>query len=280
MFLFVFPPGTIESSDSQSACCSAYDGYHTSMSGLLGGFISYAVGCSCHGYDGPNITDLQQRTVAISHELVEGAADPIPGAGYVAFGQTDDNDYVWTTVSGGEISDICEFNDDSEYLPSGSTYMIQRTWSNAAAKAGKNPCVPQSASTLPYFNSYPVLSQIPYGGGLSGMGPSSGTTMGVSVPLGQSKMINLILSSTGPMPGPWTVKVYDYDQILAGASSPYLGLSLDKSTGQNGDTLHLTITPHQSDATLGGEAFFIFSEYGTMGTADFESNVTMGLVTN
>ena len=74
--------------------------------------------------------------------------------------------------------------------------------------------------------------------------------------------------------------VYDYDQILAGASTPFLGLSLDKSTGQNGDTLHLTITPHQTDPNLGGEAFFIYSEYGTMGTADFESNVAMALVTN
>ena len=149
--------------------------------------------------------------------------------------------------------------------------MIQRTWSNAAAALMQNPCVPHTASTIPYFNSYPALTQISYSGG---------TTMGVNIPIGQSKTIDVKLSSTAATPGPWNVTVYDYDQILLGASSPYLGLSLDKASGRNGDTLHLTITPHTADPTLGREAFFIYSEYGTAGTADFESNLTMGLVTN
>jgi len=50
--------------------------------------------------------------------------------------------------------------------------------------------------------------------------------------------------------------------------------SLDRASGQNGDTLRLTITPHAADPSLRGEAFFIFSEYGTVGTADFQSNVS------
>jgi hypothetical protein len=49
---------------------------------------------------------------------------------------------------------------------------------------------------------------------------------------------------------------------------------------KNGDTRHLTITPQQADATLAGEAFVIYSEYGTPGNADFQSHMTMGLVTN
>jgi hypothetical protein len=269
IFLFVFPPSTIESSDPNSACCSAYDGYHSGMSTGTS-LIPYAVGCSCPNYDGPNVTDIQQRTVAISHELVEATTDPFPGPA-TAYGQEDDNDIVWTAVSGGETADMCEFNEDSNIVPSGSKYMVQRTWSNAAAALMQNPCVPHSASTIPYFNSYPALTQIPYGGG---------TTMGVNIPLGQSKTIEVKLSSTAATPGPWNVTVADYDKILAGASSPYLGLSLDKSSGRNGDTLHLTITPHTADPTLGGEAFFIFSTYGTAGTPDFETNVAMGLVTN
>ena len=104
--------------------------------------------------------------------------------------------------------------------------------------------------------------------------------MGVNIPLGQSKTIDVKLSSAAATPGPWKVAVFDYDQILVGTSSPFLGLSLDKTSGRNGDTLRLTITPHATDPTLGGEAFFIFSEYGTAGTPEFQSNVTMGLVTN
>jgi hypothetical protein len=269
IFLFAFPPGTIESSDPTSKCCEAFDGYHSGMSTGTS-LVAYAVGCSCPGIDGPNVTDLQQRTVAISHELVEATTDPFPGPA-TAFGQEDDNDIVWTAVSGGETADMCEFNDDANLVSPGSKYMIQRTWSNAAAALMQNPCVPHSASTIPYFNSYPALTAIPYSGG---------TTMGVNIPLGQSKTIDVKLSSAAPTPGPWNVVVDDYDQILVGTSSPYLGLSLDKASGRNGDTLHLTITPHTADPTLGGEAFFIFSQYGTAGTPDFQSNVTMGLVTN
>jgi hypothetical protein len=269
IFLFVFPPGTIESSDPTSKCCQAFDGYHSGVdTGTT--LVPYAVGCSCPGYDGANVTDLQERTVAISHELVEATTDPLPGYD-TAYGQEDDNDIVWTPVSGGETADMCEFNDDSNYVPPGSKYMVQRTWSNAAAALMQNPCVPHTASTIPYFNSYPALTAIPYNGG---------TTMGVNIPIGQSKTIDVILSSTAATPGPWNVMVYDYDQILVGASSPYLGLTLDKASGRNGDTLHLTITPHTADPTLGGEAFFIYSEYGTTGTPDFQSNLTMGLVTN
>ena len=32
----------------------------------------------CPGIDGPNYTDLQQRTIAASHELTEAATDPHP----------------------------------------------------------------------------------------------------------------------------------------------------------------------------------------------------------
>jgi hypothetical protein len=269
IFLFVFPPGTIESTDPTSKCCSAYDGYHSGMQTGTA-IVPYAIGCACPGYDGPNVTDIQERTVAISHELVEATTDPLPGYD-TAYGQEDDNDIVWTAVSGGETADMCEFNDDSNVVPSGSKYMVQRTWSNAAAALMQNPCVPHTASTIPYFNSYPTLTQIPYNGG---------TTMGVNIPIGQSKTIDVKLSSTAATPGAWNVTVYDYDQILVGASSPYLGLSLDKASGRNGDTLRLTITPHTADPTLGGEAFFIYSEYGTAGSADFQSNLTMGLVTN
>ena len=174
--------------------------------------VPYAVGCSCPGFDGPNVTDIQERTVAISHELVEATTDPFPGPA-TAYGQEDDNDIVWTAVSGGETADMCEFNDDSNLVPPGSKYMIQRTWSNAAAALMQNPCVPTPPG-IPYFNSYPALTQIPYNGG---------TTMGVNIPLGQSKTIDVKLSSAGATPGPWSVSVFDYDQILPVPPAPTWG---------------------------------------------------------
>ncbi len=44
--------------------------------------------------------------------------------------------------------------------------------------------------------------------------------------------------------------------------------------------IHLTLSPRHADATLGGEAFLLVSDHGQPGDPDFESQITMGLVTN
>ncbi len=270
IYLFVLPPGTIES-DMNQACCSQYDGYHDEASS--GGVtVPYAVSCSCPMFDGPTVTDLQERTIDMSHELVEAVTDPFP-SDQPGFREEDNADIVWTLVGGGEVADMCEFNDDANIILPGSAYMVQRSWSNAAASLAQNPCVPNSNSQ-PYFNSFPALDTIAYAPGGSGF-----TTQGVNIPIGQSKTIDINLFSTGPTAGPWSIRVYDYDEAVVG-TNPHLGFKLDKATGQNGDTVHLTITPSMADTTLGGEAFIIFSDLGRMGDANFQSNLTMVLVTN
>jgi hypothetical protein len=271
IYLFAFPSTTIESS-MDGSCCMEYDGYHTDLT-LGTTAVPYAVSCACPGFDGSGITDLQERTVDISHELVETATDPFPNV-QPGYREEDDADIVWTLASGGEVADMCEFNDDANYLPPGSTYMVQRSWSNAAAALVQNPCVPHTSSQ-PYFNSFPALDSITY---VPPGGPGF-TTQGVNIPIGQTKTIAINLFSTAPTGGPWTVRIYDYDEALVGTKA-YLGLTLDKNNGQNGDTLHLTIAPKTADTKLGGEAFIIFSDLGRPGDANFQSNVTMGLVTN
>jgi hypothetical protein len=272
IYLFVFPAATIESNGASGRCCRTYDGYHDqATSGSV--TVAYAVSCACPGADGPNVTDLQQRTVDISHELVESATDPRP-LDDGAYRQEDDADVVWTQVTEGEVADMCELNPDANYVPPGSTYMIQRSWSNAAAALVQDPCVPHTTSTVPYFNSFPALAQIAYPTGGPGF-----TTEGVNIPLGQSKTIDVNLFSAAPTPGPWTVSVFDYDEAFLGSAAT-LRLALDRNTGQNGDTLRLVITPLSTDATLGGEAFVIYSDYGQPGDPDFQTNLTMGLVTN
>jgi hypothetical protein len=44
--------------------------------------------------------------------------------------------------------------------------------------------------------------------------------------------------------------------------------------------LHLTLTPRRANADFGGEAFILFSQYGRAGDADYQTNVSMGLVGN
>ena len=270
IYMFVMPEGTL-ATESNQTCCTEFDGYHSEAQ-VGSAVVPYAVVCSCPS-DGPgSLTTLQGRTVAMSHELVESATDPYPHSD-PAFTQEDDDDIVWTLVTGGEVGDMCEFNDDANVTPDGAKYMIQRTWSNAAAARGQSPCVPVKAAT-PYLNAFPALDRI--SDGALGRGFS---TLGLSIPIGQKKTIPLTLSSAGPTGATWKVQVFDYDLAVAGTAAG-LSLSLDKSSGRNGDTLHLTITPKVADPQIGGEAFMIVSTYGAPGDAGYETQLTMGLVTN
>ena len=274
IYLFVLPTGTIEQ-DTEGACCTDYDGYHYQMDVGTGAnvvTVPYALSCACHNFDGPSVTDLQERTVDMSHELVEAATDPFPDSN-PAYTQEDDADIVWTFVTDGELADMCEFNDDANVVPPGSTYMVQRSWSNVAAARFDNPCVPVVNST-PYFNSFPQLGNINYDDGAGII-----STQGIRVPIGQSKTIDVALLSAAAVGGPWSVSAYDYDYEIVGATAGST-LGQDASSGSSGDTVHLTITPKSADYYLGGEAFIIWSDYGNAGDPDFESQLTMGLVTN
>ena len=146
----------------------------------------------------------------MSHELDEAATNPFVNS-QPAFGQVDDPHTIWDIGTfGGEVADMCQNNSDSNYTPPGSTYMVQRSWSNAAAKAGTNPCVPVPA-TGPYFNSYPTLPDMVT---LTAGSPSGGpiTTEGVKIPVGQSRTIDVVLHSEAATSGPWTVAVQDLSQ--------------------------------------------------------------------
>ena len=267
VYLFVIPDGSNVDAGS-SSCCTYTGGYHSEVvSGSVS--VPYAVGCSCPFFHNPTQLQLDERTTVISHELVEAATDPFPSSN-PAYVVEDQSDIVWTAVNrDGEVGDMCELNLDAHFIPPGSTYMVQRTWSNAAAKKAQNPCVPY-ATTTPYFNSFPVLDTVSYGA-------NHLITRGVNIPLGQSRTIDVNLFSAAATNGPWTVNAVDYDSWFFGAQAK-LALSLDKTEGLNGDTLHLTITPKAAD--IDGEAFIIMSFQEAVGRPNYQSNPTIGLVTN
>ncbi len=267
IYLFVVPEGSTV--DTQpGTCCDDFGGYHgEAMSGAT--TIPYAVGCSCPGFLGITVTSVDERTTAISHELIEAATDPFVKSD-PAFQIEDRSDAIWGSLTGGEVGDMCAFNDDATIVPAGAQYMVQRTWSNAAARRPLNPCVPAAAT--PYFNSFPALDSIAW---------TSPTfiTRGLQIPIGQSQTIPVQLYSSAATKGPWTVSAVDYDQWVRGRPAT-LGLSLDAGDGQNGDVLHLTITPKAADTDLEGEAFILISHYGGVRDPDYQTNLTMAIVTN
>jgi hypothetical protein len=130
----------------QDAAGNCTGGYHDDVQ--IGGHdIAYAVVPRCASDTVRDLTSLQYREGRASHELAEAFTDPLadsnPGFIFV------DPDALWTSTFG-EVGDVCVWN----YLPfsaNGHTFYAQRTWSNAAAAAGGDPCVPHPAG-LAYFN--------------------------------------------------------------------------------------------------------------------------------
>ncbi len=261
IYMFLLPKGT--NITSGGSCCSDFLGYH--YEAPVGSTnVAYGISCNCGTVQGDPTTPLEWVTTTISHELVESATDPFVNDN-PAFAQNDDNDAIWTVATGGELADMCEYNADENVLPAGSKYEVQRSWSNAAAKAGKNPCVPAPAA--PYFNSFPLFTEsvtLEYGGPWK--------TKGITIPVGQSKTIDVQLWSDAPTSGPWKVSAYDLDYYTGLSNTPNTTLTLDKSTGVSGDTLHLTIKLNSVDASYGGAGFVLVSDL------DGQENISFGTI--
>jgi hypothetical protein len=265
IYLFLLPSGTTATLPG-TACCTDFAGYHDEAT-IGQTTVPYAVACVCPG---PGWNALDARTGTMSHELVEAATDPFPRSD-PAYYTADEANVVWTLVTQGEVGDMCAISPDAFIRPSGSNYVVQRTWSNSAASLGHNPCVP-APKTPPYFNSAPALELVPYG--------SVGyETRGVQIPVGQTQTIPLNLFSIGTVSQDWTVSVLNYEDLF-GKGSPSLSFSLDKGSGHNGDVLQLTISVLKANALFGSEPFIVLSTYGAPGDVDYQTNIGMGLVTN
>src|SRR4029079_5699049 len=59
---------------------------------------------------------------------------------------------------GGEVADLCTRGDSTATWHE-SGFVAQRSWSNAAAAAGQDPCVP--GQHKPYFNAVAKLTTTP-----------------------------------------------------------------------------------------------------------------------
>ena len=105
--------------------------------------------------------------------------------------------------------------------------------------------------SAPYVSAAPMLTDDASFDDGTGM-PK--TTKSVKIPVGMSKTIDIALYSDAPT-ADWTVKAIDAAQISG--SPKELTFTWDKTTGNNGDILHLTIT--RVSAGMGGSEFLISS---------------------
>jgi hypothetical protein len=243
---FVYYPVATTLAFGASTGCTDFLGYHYYAPNTSTESFIFAVQGRCtHGW----LNQTDDATQNTTHELVEVTTDPFLTS-YVA---QDAAHAVWTHFPGAEIGDLCEFESLSFQRLIGFD-LVSRFWSNSAAAAGHDPCAP--SIPRPYFNSVPVLpDQIPitlYSGPV--------ITSGVSVPVGTSKTIDVQLYSDAPTDD-WNVEADDASNF-ASVNAGELELAWNKTTGNNGDTLQLTIT-RLKNGTLGGTELVIHSYQST-----------------
>jgi hypothetical protein len=260
IYVIAYPEATSITQAGASSCVD-FAAYHAEyVDSITAKRISYAVIAHCSG----DIVD--NATASISHELAEAATDPDNDPAY--YGVSGDF-AIWETIGGGESGDLCEYYPSSFIKPIDIGFGIQRTWSNVAAAAGNDPCVPFDNSEV-YFNSAPVLNDSitytdPY------IGTANIRTKGVSISIGQSKTVELHLFSNAPTSGAWTVSA---EQYCNAASCTDLSFSFDKTTGVNGDVIKMTIKANSKDTTFNAEPFVIKS------TLNGQSSYWLGIVGN
>jgi hypothetical protein len=247
--------------------CVAFGGYHdnavvTPADGGAPQDFAYAVIPTCS-------TSVGALTSVVSHEWVEAATDPyltsggtftLNGGPNAAFYSVDQDHLVWDLLGGGEAGDQCEPEGQAIYVtPQDIGYPVQRTWSNLLAQGSHDPCTPAISGA--FFDAAPVLTEsVTLNSAITG----SITTKGVTIPVGQSKTIEVDLFSDGDTGGPWQVTADDllYKYYGSYGFPKTLSFAWDRTQGQNGEKLHLTVTVTAASLIGGGHAFMITSTKG------------------
>ncbi len=213
LYTFFFP-SSVKLGEPGFEGCSAFDGYH-SLSGNLpadtvdagaldGGpmpNVAYAVVARCSG-------SIPEVTLAAAHEWIEATTDP-DGYGFTV------NDAAWGAFFYPEVGDLCDFEPTTQV----GKFTVQRGFSNLAAIAGKNPCVPSTPGEL-YFNAAPEKSRL-------------------KVAVGQSVTINVMpFSEKGA--GEFTLDVVDVASLY-GKPAVVRG-TVEHDTVKNGLPVTVTLT--------------------------------------
>lgn len=216
--------------------CQEFGGYHSDV--MLDArhgnqLVAYAVIPRC--LDFGNVHGIDSLSSTVAHELIEAASDPYPSLD-PAYSGVDSDHLFWSFVlGGGENADMCAQTPSSFTKVPELPFMIQRSWSNVAAKAGHDPCVPAPAPSVePYFNAAPEMpDEISLNIG------QVVTMKGVNVPVGQTRTIPIHLYSDADTGGPFTVTATDFGMALGQGAT--MQFTFDRNAGVNGEILHLTI---------------------------------------
>ncbi len=225
IYMVYLPEQTTVSGSNVGTSCRDFGGYH-SEDDLGPVDFAYAVLPFCYG-------DQTEQDISASHELIEGSTDPFPftDRGYVQSDFGDPFSYL-----GGEIGDLCTSTAVQE-----GDYVVQRIWSNDAADAGTQPCVP--APEGPYFN----------------VSPAPGNVLQASA--GQDLTVKLTAWSTGPT-APWAIRFLPSYGGFGGTGFFVPEVSFDRVVVGNGDSATMTIHVPSDVNPQGFSAFALYMGHG------------------
>jgi len=143
----------------------------------------------------------------------------------------------------------------SYWKPPSVGYVIARAWSNSAAGMHRDPCVPGPPDEA-YFNSFIA----PNDEFKFNDAPNAPMITGVRVLVGETRTVDVFLFSDRPTGGPWNVTAREVPMLRTNAEA--LTLALDRTSGVNGEKVHLTITANQ-EVSNGVTIVALFSKIGT-----------------
>jgi hypothetical protein len=249
IYAIYLPPGTglflngEPDAGGTDACQAGIPGFHTESQSSQR--LVYAVIPQCSGALTGAITE------AASLELNEAATNPhtFTAPAYAGF---DANHLSFELLTGfqDEVGDACRrvSTVDTTTEPA-FAYSVARQWSNASAAGGHDWCVPAAG---PAFYNTTLLqtsseSMVSVDLAPLGLGGGAVSTRGFAGTLGQAITIPLGLFSDGPTAGPWNLDV-DMTWPVVDASGAAIQngtatTALDHTSGNNGDTVTLTVTP-------------------------------------
>jgi hypothetical protein len=276
IYAIFLPPGTslllpVGGPGSQlvDACRQGIGGYHFSTALSTQANVAYAVVPSCSA--GSQMVTMEESTLSMSHEIIETATDPfsdgaLANAGWYGFDTEHLGFDVFNEVQV-EVGDTCEFYREAFYLGDSTfPFALQRIWSNSSAAAGHHPCVPVPSGS--YFNVTPLdltevkVNRVPQLGV-----PSASMTKGVRVMAGQSGTFSVGFYSDGPTSGPWTITAVGGNPLAARGGQDILAMynpssltaTIDKTSGQNGEIAHITVSVTTTGSLFKGEILTITS---------------------
>jgi hypothetical protein len=239
IYVVYLPPGTnIVLGKEQNCGCNSIGGAHTILD-AAGDALAYVQRC--------NTSDNDSVTRIASHEVAESLTDSAQHGYYMPQGNPPWTASVWASFQGGgvEIGDLCA----STFVTEGQ-WTYQRIWSNAAAAAGGDPCVP--ALPVPFFDTSTDSDWVQIAPGATVTVPVTGWSTGARPDWYVYPLVN---DASSPFTATLTTDTQQpldgvvYDAINDGRAGT-LTITADPSA-QSGDHVVVRIVSRSADRTDG-----------------------------